>query len=219
MGVIVSALGAAVLGVLGVWQSPSSNQCRAGGVDFSRTRLASDGMESHIELDPNVIYAGWPDWVGFTHFMPDPWRESESTSSPRDIRAWAIDQGGFELQRSEAKGTLIPTAAVTVAIDVPIVETRRVDLPIGKRLMHPTGGRRDVPTSPEVHLDMQGPDNSQVEFSDGSGEAAGTPLVWTLARDQVEVFRIMASSSTTRLYQWTARMPVLLHGKRYIIKS
>lgn len=184
---------------------------------LSRKALSDHGIQSHIELDPNVIYAGWPDWVGFHYYLPDTWDRAAPPSNPRAWREWAQKNGGWDLQQSEVRVTLTGTSPVSVVIETPIVDVSERPLPPGRKVLHAVGGAEASPRGFDVQLDTQGAANPWVEFTDDSGELHSEPLVWTLAQGQIEVFRIRVRSSRPALYSWRARIPVIVHGERYFI--
>lgn len=112
---------------------------------LSRKVLSDHGIESHIELDPNVIYAGWPDWVGFHYYLPEVWDRAAPPSNPRAWREWAKGEGGWDLQQSEERVTLTGTSPVSVVVETPIVDVSERPLPAGTAILHAVGGAEASP--------------------------------------------------------------------------
>lgn len=74
------------------------------------------------------------------------------------------------------------------------------------------------PRAFDVDLDTFGPENPIVRLVDDGGEPPSGPLSWSIARNEAEQILIQVRSSTPKLYRWTARLPVLIDGRRkYVV--
>lgn len=182
-------------------------------------RLAGvHGVETHVELDPGVIYAGFPDWIGYTYFVPGDHLETNPPSNPRLLRDWVLQKGGCPLQVSEARVTLVATGQGTIVVETPVVDVLQEDIPIGTKLLRRAAGGADVyPKGFDVQLDTFGIDTPFVELVDESGEPRTTPLTWSLAQGQVETFHIRVISQTAALFLWRAQIPLIANGRRVYV--
>lgn len=178
-------------------------------------RASSDrGLQAHVESDPAVIWAGMPDWIGFHYFFPGQVPAEAPPASPRDWRTWAYQRGGYDLQQSTVRLTLVGTAPVTAVVETPIVLAVGADLPEGDRVVHPVGGAEVQPRSFDVDLDTFGPEHPIVQLVAEGGESPSGPLSWSIARNEAQQILIQVRSPTPVLYRWTARIPVLIDGSR-----
>ena len=178
-------------------------------------RSSSDsGVQMHVELDPTVIWAGVPDWIGFHYYIPDLDAADEPPVDSREWRSWAYRAGGWDLATSTARLTLVGTAPVTVVLETPQIFSSQEPLPLGTKVVHAVGGASIDPRAFNVDLDAFGSHHPVVSISDNGGVPISGPLAWSLQKNEVEQILITVTSSRSVLFHWEAQLPVLIDGKR-----
>ena len=185
---------------------------------MGRTSAADAGIQMHVELDPAVIWAGMPDWIGFHYYIPELDPGEAPPENPREWRGWASRHGGWDLGTSIARLTLVGTAPVTVVLETPEVTVSEEPLPEGTKIFHPVGGATISPTAFNVDLDTFSSDHPIVHISAEGGETARGPLSWSLQKNEVEQILIRVSSARPSLIHWEARLPLLIDGERRFLE-
>lgn len=181
-------------------------------------RSSSDrGVQMHVELDPAVIWAGMPDWIGFHYYIPDLDAAYEPPADSREWRRWAYRAGGWDLATSTARVTLVGTAPVTVVLETPHVFSSEEPLPLGTKVIHAVGGASIEPRAFDVDLDAFGSDHPTVTISDDGGEPISGPMAWSLQKGEVEQMLITVKSSRSVLFHWEAQLPILIDGERVFL--
>lgn len=179
-------------------------------------RSSSDcGVQMHVELDPTVIWAGMPDWIGFHYYIPDLDAAGEPPADSREWRSWAYRAGGWDLATSTVRLTLIGTAPVTVVLETPQVFYSEESLPVGTKVIHAVGGASIDPRA--FNVDLDGSDHPIVTISDDGGERISRPMAWSLQKGEVEQMLITVTSSRSALFHWEAQLPVLIDGERVFL--
>lgn len=166
----------------------------------------------HVEANPSVIYAGLPEWIGGAYVVPTELTTSVIDRPPhggcREWRSWLWALGAYDGGNSEVRVTLQGNANNTVLVDGLLIQViERNDLE-GHLLQCPVGGADVRVRSLQADLDLE---PCVVNFRDDLGEFSA-PFAFTLARGEVEVFHITAS--TTRRCLWTAELLLIVDGKR-----
>ncbi len=179
-----------------------------------RASSSDTGVQMHVELDPTVIWAGLPDWIGFHYYIPELDPHEEPPADPREWRRWAYRNGGWDLATSTARLTLVGIAPVTVVLETPQVSVWEEPLPSGTKIVHPVGGASISPRAFNVDLDTFSSANPVVHLSGDGGEPIPGPLSWSLQKNEVEQILIRVSASGNSLFHWEARLPVLIDGER-----
>lgn len=173
-------------------------------------RRTESAVTLHTETDPAVIWAGMPNWIGFHYFLPPGARESEPPQRPHAWRRWALDNGGWDCVESVVRLTMIGQLPVTVVVEAPIVQATRAQPPPGFVAVWPVGGADIVPREIVVHID-----HVAVPIMDahaGPNEPLNFPL--SISHNEVEQIILRVRARAPGLYQWTAKLPVIVDGKR-----
>lgn len=171
----------------------------------------------HVEVDPARMYAGAPPWVGSRYVFREGTAIEEvgmpPTSDCREWRDWAHARGACDGDRTEIRVTIQGLAESVVLIDGLKVATVSREQPSGLAIRCEVGGADITPRHLTVDLDW---DPAVVTFADGGGDPS-LPFTFTLGRSEVEIFHIVARSSTVRC-QWIAELLLIVDGRRQVFR-
>ncbi len=210
---LVSGAVGLVVGYAGSFLEPLRSRVAALG----RASSSEISVDTHIESDPSVIWAGEPNWIPFQFFFP----EAAPTEAPppdgKGWRAWATTRGGFDLRESVVRVTVVSRAPVTVVLETPMVICTTEAAPEGVRAVYPVGGASIQPTAFYVDVDTFGPEFPQVHLTGEQGKDVKSPLTWSLGTGEAQTILLRVSSSSARLIYWSARIPLLIDGRRRYI--
>lgn len=167
----------------------------------------------HVEREPSIVWAGFPNWIGAAVWLPS-LPSSDPPEGPTDWHRWAKSIGGTDASITYLKITITCKDSASVVVNPPKV--RRDSLPVGNPpkgiiAVKPTGGAAVTPRRIQVGLDM-GTSNWLDE--DGNPIPA---LSLALDPGESEQFYIFASASIGR-YEWHLELPIIVDGRRRIIK-
>lgn len=182
-------------------------------------RLARDsGVRLHIEQDPAVIWAGMPDWVSFALFLPADKPLGVPPTSPRAWREWVQGLGGWDLGLQTIRLTLIGASPVVVIVETPEFSVAEHEVPDGHKLLHRTGGADISPRAINVELDSFGATFPTISWTETGGASSTRPVSFSLGKNEAEQILINISSDRQRLFEWTARLPILVDGRRHYLE-
>jgi hypothetical protein len=115
-------------------------QIRSRVAVYGRASSSDVGVDVHIESDPEVIWAGLPNWIGFQFFFPEAVPSDAPPSDGKAWRRWALTRGGYDSRESVVRVTVVSRAPVTVVVETPIVTCTSEPAPSGVRVIYPVGG-------------------------------------------------------------------------------
>lgn len=182
-----------------------------------RKMFRDKGIQIHVESDPAIIWAGFPDWIAFFFFVPNFDISLSPPTSPRSWRNWAANQGGWDLGRQTVRLTLIGTSPATIVLETPEVTAVRDKIPQGIRIAHRTGGADINPRAYNVDLDTFGVENPLVALT----EAGGAPAILlsvSLQTNEAQQILLHVSSTSPSLIHWRVRLPIIVDGRRQFLK-
>ncbi|GHE93068.1 hypothetical protein GCM10014715_56720 [Streptomyces spiralis] len=207
-GLLISAVSVlATLIVTAVFQ-PLLNRITA----ISRRITHIKPVSVHVETDPSIVWAGFPNWIPAFVWLPGR-PTSRPPEHPTDWRSWAMAQGGAEAFQTALRVTVTARENASVVVDPPKVrhESHPLDVPPrGCIALCPVGGAAVTPRRLQVDLAMG---TTMWVDEDGSPIA---PLSLALSPGETEQFLIFVNSHSGR-NQWHLELPILIDGKRLLI--
>ncbi|MFE7644970.1 hypothetical protein [Streptomyces phaeoluteigriseus] len=166
----------------------------------------------HVETDPSLVWAGFPNWVPAFVWLPER-PTGTPPEHPTDWRAWALRRGGADASRTVLKVTVTARETASVVIDSPKLRHEVSPLPQpppGVVACCPVGGAAVTPRRLQVDL---GTGTTMWVEEDGSPLP---PLSLTLSPGETEQFLIYVEATSGRC-TWHLELPVLVDGKRLLI--
>lgn len=157
----------------------------------------------HIETDPAVFEAGLPNWEGYGYVFPG---RSDTPPEPpgsvcREWQEWARANRAIDADTTKVQ-VIIEGTAERVTIDAIDVEVQRRGDPLsGVHAVCQVGGATSSPREVMVELDHDPP---RLHYRAPGGEPS-EPFLFTLTRDEAEVFRIYAFATTCDC-EWVAHI-------------
>lgn len=190
-----------VLGVIATWSIQNLVMPR-----FFRRQL----VEVHVETHLSVIYAGQPNWMGYSFVVSPPLAElPHPTDEPcRAWQAWAASLGAFDGNHSELQVTVQCLGDAAVTVDALEVEYQRRVPVAGAAYTCAVGGAAMETRRIEIALDWP---PGVVTFYDPRD--APTPFSFSLQKGQSEKFHIRAKA-TQNMVEWTAKLHLVVNGRR-----
>lgn len=182
-------------------------------------RVARDsGVQIHVETDPRILWAGMPPWIAADVFLPEVASHETPPDNALDWRSWAKELGGCDASEATARVTLIGLAPVTVVVSTPLFDASAAEHPDGIRAVRPVGGAEVRPRGIDVDLDTFGAENPIVNLGEESVDGPRMPSQWSLRQGDVEQFDLRVRLTTPSIVTWTARIPLLIDGRRKFIE-
>ncbi len=172
-----------------------------------------------VERDPEIIWTGTPDWVGFSMYVDDPQRFSGSdVPAGRDEwLAWARSLNTVDAITTPLKITIQTRTEAAVLIEaVRVIGHRQVPLKNGIILTRDTGGADLDPRCFEIDLDWG--QQVVVTWTKCGGESGGPPAIKLSAGD-VEQFHVWAKAKQrgeAMRHEWTFDLHLLVEGKKVV---
>jgi len=185
---------------------------------LGRVLSGYSGVQTHVELDPNIVWAGSPPWRSTSYFLPGDDTADLGPLDHNDLRAWVYRRGGYDAVESTARVTLVGVGSATVLVETPIVTAMEDPLPEGHQITFLAGGASLSPRSFDVNLDYFGVFNPIVSFNDEGSPAQRSTVSFSLKTNEVEQFLIRVSYKAPSLIHWSARIPILVDGRRQFLE-
>ncbi|MEU5320418.1 hypothetical protein AB0G67_27260 [Streptomyces sp. NPDC021056] len=181
--------------------------------EISRRIYRVKPIHIHIERDPTIVWAGFPNWIGTSVWLPEH-PNSSPPEHPTDWHAWARTLGGADANLTVLKITITSRELASVVVDTPKVRSEQLPLgdpPKGVIATQQTGGAAIDPRRIQVDLDMPysmwvNPHGEPLEI-----------LSLNLSPGETEQFYLYASASVGR-HKWHLELPILVDGKRQVIR-
>jgi hypothetical protein len=212
-----SEIGTAALGFVAGYAASFFEPLRSRVARAGRVASSDLGIDVNIESDPEVIWAGMPNWIGFRFYFPGGIPETSPPADGRAWRKWAYGQGGCDSGESVVRITVVSRAAVTVVMETPIVICTAESAPPGQRAIYPVGGAAIQPVAFYIDVDMFGYDHPIVTLTGEQGDQVREPLTWSLTTGEAQTILLRVSSNSSDLVYWSARLPVIVDGERRFI--
>ncbi|MER6715773.1 hypothetical protein [Streptomyces sp. NPDC000877] len=163
----------------------------------------------HVETDPSIAWAGFPNWIAAWVWLPR-LPDGSPPEHPTDWRNWALNLGGCDAYVTVLKVTITSRTTTTVVVDQPKLRFKKMPAELsrgGVIATNPVGGAalepRRIEVRPEIGTSM---------WIDEEGQSI-RPLGLTLSPGEVEQFYIFTRVDSG-LYEWRLELPVLVDGKR-----
>ncbi|MFF8387456.1 hypothetical protein ACF053_28010 [Streptomyces kanasensis] len=166
----------------------------------------------HVETDPSLVWAGFPNWVPAFVWLPDP-PTGTPPEHPTDWYAWARARGGADAAQTVLKVTVTARELASVVIECPKLRHEFEPLddpPAGCVACCPTGGAAVTPRRIQVDLGL-----GTTTWVDDGGSPIG-PVTLTLSPGETEQFLVFVHAHSGR-NEWHLELPVLVDGKRQMI--
>jgi hypothetical protein len=166
----------------------------------------------HVERDPSIVWAGFPDWSGASAWLPEiPTGEPPSHSA--DWYDWARKNNGSDAYLTVFKVTITSREPVSVVVEPP--KFRRAEACEGPAMQgviatRPVGGAAiDVR---RIHIDLG---TGATMWIDPHGEPKDV-LTLILSPGETEQFYMYAQAYSGR-HVWSIDLPLLVEGKRMVV--
>lgn len=214
MDVLVAAIAAVVTFFLGFaarpFLMPYSRRLERTG----RAVAAESPVDVHVEVRQSVIWAGYPPWMSFSYFIPGSLPEAEPPEDGRDWDFWASQHGGFDLEWTVLRVTVIAKTDTTVVMETPVVTQEVITLPDGVGVLKPAPGGADV--SPRrFDVDLSAGPSPWVTFNDD--DRLRSAPSFSLKAGEVEQVQLWARAQDGDLHEWRMALPFLFDGRRVLI--
>ena len=180
---------------------------------FARRIWRRPALNVHIERDPSIIWAGAPDWVGFSLYFSRPFELGPAPLGRDEWLAWGRRAGGVDASVTMLSATLVANAEVSVVVENLRVRSIEKPLSDGLVLIRGVGGADLVPR--QFHIDLDGMTTPVVTFLDDGG-APGKPPKFVLAPGDVERFHIWAEARQG-WHEWSIDLLLLVDGRREVV--
>ncbi len=214
-GVIGAVAGAMAGGIVSAltgsgksWFAPVNRRLAASG----RRRWEQSPVDLTWDSDLDVIYAGYPDWVGGEYLVPTAPQE-EPPRTRGGFKNWVHAQGGWDVGTTVFAVTVVAHSAATVVMEPPVVEVVGfAETPVGAvRVTRPVGGAAVHPIGYDVELDGH-PEAGRLWDNDGPLEAPAWAR--SLKSGDVEKLFLRISATAPGLWRFNMFLPVLVDGQR-----
>lgn len=176
---------------------------------LGRRVLEPRPLDTHVETDLEVIWAGCPDWVGAAYFFEGGPPPHEPTPTLGLFQALARRHGGIPCGQSCLQLTLVSKSAATVVVGTPVVHAIPKDLPPGVRVVRPVGGASLESTAIDIELTGMGP-RIRVHHPGGQDTRA---LSWVLKQGEAQRFLVRITVEGDNLWRWHGRLPLIVDGR------
>lgn len=180
--------------------------------EFSRRLYGIKPISVHIERDPSIVWAGFPNWIGYSVWLPE--LPEKAPDHPLDWSAWAKSLGGTDASMTVLKVTITSRELSTVVIDPPRVRFEALPNgtpPKGIVATCRVGGAAVEPRRIQVNLGFGG-----AMWINADGEPIESVSV-TLESGEVEQFYLFTTAEEGR-YRWHLDLPIIVDGKRELIR-
>ncbi|WP_208879633.1 hypothetical protein [Streptomyces sp. PBH53] len=179
---------------------------------LSRSLYRIKPVSIHVERDPSIVWAGFPNWIGASVWLPE--LPDSAPSHPTDWYQWARQIGGCDAGMTVLKVTITSRELASVVVDPPKLRYEELAVgnpPKGVIATRPVGGAAIDPRRIQVNLGFGG-----AMWVNPHGEPIEALSV-NLEAGETEQFYLFASAESGR-YKWHLELPVLVDGKRKIVK-
>lgn len=127
---------------------------------------------------------------------------------------WAYRAGGYDLQLTMLRVTIVARTETTVVIDTPIISQTATPPPQGVGVLRPAAGGAEIDPR-RYHVQLEGGGKPMVILMDRES-ASVLPPSWRLGTADVEQFHIWATSNDDLMHTWTMQLPLLVDGRRIL---
>jgi hypothetical protein len=173
-------------------------------------------LRIHVEPDPQISMAAYPNWDGYSFHIPRRIDEIGEPPGPvcREWWTWAHGMEGMDAGYTHVRLMVTGLSDMDVVVDALQVRVLdRYDAPAGTTIICATGGADLVPRHIDVDLDHEPP---LTEYRDSGGDPTSR-FLFTLRKGETEVFFIWARV-TQGGCDWVADLHLLVNGKRRSIR-
>lgn len=177
----------------------------------SRRFYGISPISVHVERDPAIVWAGFPNWIGAAIWLPE-LPADPPPEDPTDWHAWARTAGGADASITYLKVTVTCRESTSVVIDPPKVRRDRLpveDPPKGVVAICPVGGASITPQRIQINLDM-----ASAHWVDQDGNPMSA-LSLQLEPGESEQFYIYGTADAQR-FEWHIELPLIVDGKRQV---
>lgn len=213
LGALLGAIAGLLIGVtLGSYLRPL-----AACIERKARRDWADPVVVSVDRDPSLIWAGNPDWVGFSVYVDDPLRFGDRYAPPGrdDWLAWARSLNAVDAVSTFVKITIQARVEAAVLVEnIRVLHHRKVPLTRGMILTRGVGGPDLDPRRFEIELDWG--KEAVVTWVKPGGETA-KPLALKLAAGDVEQFHVWANANQgdeAVRHEWVMELQLLVEGQR-----
>ncbi|MBO7940315.1 hypothetical protein JTP77_030950 [Streptomyces sp. S9] len=200
--------GAFVMLFLAAFIYPVSKRLEA----ISRRWYGIQTVSVHVERDPSIVWAGFPNWIAASAWLPK--LPPDAPQHPTEWSLWAKGIGGADAAMTCLKITVTCREMATVVVDPPKLRFEQLTLgepPKGVVVTCRVGGAAVEPRRIQVNLDT-----GTTMWMGADGEHIQA-LSLALDKGETEQFYLFASAAEGR-YKWHLDLPILVDGKREIIR-
>ncbi|MEV5486905.1 hypothetical protein AB0L47_02600 [Streptomyces bobili] len=179
---------------------------------LSRRWYGVQAVSVHIERDPSIVWAGFPNWIAASAWLPE--LPAHAPQHPTDWSMWAKGIGGADAAMTCLKITVTCREMVTVVVDPPKLRFEHLPLgepPKGVVVTCRVGGAAVEPRRIQVDLGF-----GTTRWVGADGEQMQS-LSLALDKGETEQFYLFASASEGR-HKWHLELPILVDGKREVIR-
>jgi len=193
------------IGLIGSFIAPAREQMARLG----RRLLRAQPVDVHVEKDLDRIYAGIPDWVSATFFLPEQSPNGDPGSSVGEWQRWVAERGGWDVGVTTLRVTIVARSPATVVVFPPQVSAQMATPPSGTTIWRPVGGASVNLLGLDVRLQ---PGRCETLISDNDGSVNG-PLSWSLRDGEAQQFLIRIQVGDEALWTWAATLELLIYGR------
>lgn len=207
-GAVAGGVVSAVAGSAKSWLAPVNHAIGVAG----RRHLEKSPVDLTVDSDLDVIYAGYPNWVGGEYLLP----KAPVGQPPRTrggFKTWVHEQGGWDVGTTVLAVTVVAHSQATVVMEAPVVEVLEIGTtPVGAvRVTRPVGGAAVHPIGFDVELD--GHPEAGV-LCDNDGPVGSSAWARSLKAGEVEKLAIRVSATAPGLWSFNIWLPVLVDDRR-----
>ncbi|MFE2827327.1 hypothetical protein [Streptomyces sp. NPDC059271] len=180
---------------------------------ISRRFYGFEPISLHVERDPSVVWAGYPNWISAAVWLPS-LPATEPPEHPTEWHEWARSVGGSDALVTYLRVTITCRESSSVVVNPPRIRCDSLpvgDPPKGVIAVSPTGGASVTPRRIQVNLDM-----GIARWIDDNGDPMEALSV-ALEPGESEQFFIFADASCGR-YEWHMDLPLIVDGKGHVMR-
>lgn len=170
-------------------------------------------LATYVERDPSIIWAGQPDWVGFSLYFRRPVELGSPPAGRDGWLAWGRASGGVDAFMTMLSVTLAGRRRSFSPAENLRVRSHVRPVNDGLVLIRGVGGADLTPR--QFHLDLDGMASPIVTFRE-SGGAPGRVPKFQLAPGDIEQFHIWVEARNG-WHEWTVDLLLLVDGRREVV--
>lgn len=179
---------------------------------LSRRWYGVRAISVHVERDPSLVWAGFPNWIAASAWLPE--LPADAPQHPTDWSMWAKGIGGADAAMTCLKITVTCREMATVVVDPPKLRFEQLPLgepPKGVVVTCRVGGAAVEPRRIQVDLG-----SGTTRWTGADGEHMPS-LSLALDKGETEQFYLFSSAGAGR-YKWHLELPILVDGRREVIR-